>query len=321
MINLHFGLAGYVDLHKGILDSNGEPVTREHITSFKNLVLDTGLQRIGENSDWMNWLHLGTGVQAPHPLQSALQNPTYKGDNLAPHPHTTSGINISDPLKPYCWVKRVFRVTPRGENRTYAEMGVGWNDNNLFSRTLIKDPQGNPNTISILGDEYLDVTYEVRMYIPVETAVYSVVPTGDDIEPRTITVHASRVNTESHSFGWTLAGSTTTGSSKVPNSILNNQTSNYHNRFFNGGRGGLYQDPEGSQVGSVHNRTSMVRTSSTSATITLTRELPDNVGLLRTYQISQQAYCFQMEFDPPFNKSNEDRFSITYSISWGREEE
>lgn len=306
MINLHFGLAGYVDLHKGILDPNGEPVSREHVSSFKNLVLDTGLQRIGENSDWMNWLHLGTGIQAPHPLQNSLQNPTYTGSSLAPQPHTTTGIDISDPLKPYCWVKRIFRVSPRGENRTYSEMGVGWNDSNLFSRTLIKDPQGNPNTISILGDEYLDVTYEVRMYMPVDTAVYTVVPTGDDIEPRTITVLASKINAQSPYYGWSVLTSIVGG--------------NGEHRFFNGGRGSLYEDPQGSTVGFSHSRTSMVRTSSTSATITLTRELPDNVGLLRTYQISQSAYCFQMEFDPPFNKTNEDRFSISYSISWGREE-
>lgn len=326
MINIEFGLAGHVTLHKGILDANGEPVTREHISSFKNMVLDTGLQRIGENRDWMSWLHLGTGIQAPHPLQGALQNPTYKGDSLAPVPHTTSGVNISDPQKPYTWAKRVFRVSPRGESRSYSELGVGWNDSNLFSRTLIKDPQGNPNTISILGDEYLDVTYEVRLYIPAETAVYQVVPTGDDIEPRTITVHASRANTVSGTFGWSLAMPYVVTPHIHPNSILNNPpiyVDDYHrlNRFFTGGRGGLYGDPEGTQVGDYFLKTSMVRTSATSAVITLTRDLPDNVGVLRTLQVSQEAYCFQLEMDPPFVKSNEDRFSISYSISWGREEE
>lgn len=322
MIEIDLGIAGYVTLHKGKLDSRGEPVTREHITTFKNLVLDAGLSRIGTNGDWMDWLHLGSGIQAPHPLQITLQNPTYTGNALAPGTHTTAGIDNSDPLKPYTWVRRVFRVSPRGENRTYAEMGVGWNSNNLFSRTLIKDPQGNPNTISILGDEYLDVTYEARMYIPVDTVVYEVVPTGDDTEPRTITVRGSQVNTWSTLYGWALAG-TSLGNSpnRVPTSILNNWLTSAHNRFFTGGLGGLYQDPEDSIVGTTFNRTSMVRTSPTSATITLTRELPDNVGMLRTLQISQEAYCFQMEFNPPFNKSNEDRFSISYSISWGRDEE
>lgn len=317
MISVELGLAGYVDLHKGKLDPDGEPETREHISSFKNLVLDTGLQRIGENSDWMNWLHLGTGTQAPHSLQNALQNATYKGNGFAPGTHTTAGIDTSDPLKPYSWVKRVFRITPRGENRTYSEMGVGWNDSNLFSRTLIKDPQGNPNTISILGDEYLDVTYEVRQYMPANTVVYSVKPTGDDTETRTITVRGSMLNTLSGTFGWGIARSGSPNSS--PHSILNNWSSSSHNRFFTGGLGGLYQNPEGNTVGSSFNRTSLTRTSATSATITLTRELPDNVGMLRSLQVSQEAYCFQMEFNPPFNKSNEDRFSISYSISWGRE--
>lgn len=318
MINIEFGIAGYVNLHKGRLGPDGEPVTREHISSFKNLVLDTGLQRIGESDDWINWLHLGSGIQAPHPLQNALQNPTYKGTGVAPGTHTTMGVNISDPLKPYTWLRRIFRVTPRGENRTYAEMGVGWNDSNLFSRTLIKDPQGNPNTISILGDEYLDVTYEVRQYMPVDTVVYEVVPTGDDVEPRTITVRGSMLNTLSNSFGWGLARSS---SNADPHTIVGHATGANHNRFFTGGLGGLYQSPQGSGVGSAFNRKSLVRTSATSATITLTRELPDNVGLLRSLQVSQEGYCFQMEFDPPFNKSNEDRFSISYSISWGRDEE
>lgn len=317
MIELDLGIAGYVTLHKGILDSKGEPVTREHITTFKNLVLDTGLNRIGTNSDWMDWLHLGSGIQAPHPLQSTLQNPTYTGNALAPGAHTTGGINISDPLKPYAWVRRIFRVSPRGENRTYAEMGVGWNNSSLFSRTLIKDPLGNPNTISILGDEYLDVTYESRLYMPVDTVEYIVTPTGDDAEPRTILVRASQLNTPSRTMGWGIAYPS--GSGYAPGSILN--TANYNNRFFNGDIGSLYENPQGSVVGSTFNRTSMTRTSSTSAVITITRELPDNVGTLRSLQVSQDAYCFQMQFDPPFHKTNEDRFSISYSISWGREEE
>lgn len=318
MIKFHFGLEGFVTLHKGKVDVDGEPLTKESVLPpFKNMVLDTGLERIGSNGDWMNWLHLGSGIIAPHPLQNSLQNATYKGSALAPNTHTTSGINIEDPLKPYCWVKRIFRVSPRGENRTYSELGVGWNDNNLFSRTLIKDPQGLPNTISILGDEYLDVTYEVRMYMPVDTVVYTVTPTGDDVEPRTITVHASQLNTGSWSFGWGLAQYS--GANASPSSIISNWTSNAHNRFFNGGRGGLYQNPAGAQVGAIFNYTSVVRTTDTSATFILTRELPDNVGTIRTIQISQQAYCFQMELNPPFVKNDEERFSFSYSISWGRE--
>lgn len=318
MVNLHFGIDGHFTIHKGKLDTNGEPVTREYVTDFDNLVLDTGLQRIGINDDWMNWLHLGTGITAPAPLQNSLVNATYKGNELAPYstltPNTRHGVNTEDPLNPYCWVTRVFRVSPRGENRTYSELGVGWNDSNLFSRTLIKDPSGGQNTITILGDEYLDVTYEVRMYVPVDVAEYTVTPTGDDIEPRVITVSASALSIDANSwtFGWGLAHY------MKPSSLCGNHSTFEHNRFFDGRRGGIYQDPEGEVVGSRFNATSMVRTSDTSMTFNFSRDLEDNIGTLRTMQVSQLGYCFQMQFSPPFVKTNEERFNLSYSISWGR---
>ena len=152
MFNMHLGFTGKFDLHKGTLDPEGNELSREHISDFGNMILDTGLQRIGSSSDWMEYLLLGSGIQAPHPLQTTLQNITYAGNNRGPGNHTTSGINIENPLKPFCWVKRTFRVTPRGESRTYTELGIGWNNSQLFSRTLIKAPQGLPTTISILGD-------------------------------------------------------------------------------------------------------------------------------------------------------------------------
>lgn len=315
MLNMNIGMEGIVHLHKGKMDANGIPITRHKLSKFNNMVLDTGLQRIGTNSDYMNWLHLGTGVLAPHPLQSSLQNPTYKGNTYAPGKHTTSGVNIENPQAPYVWIKRVYRVTPRGENRTYAELGVGWNDTTLFSRTLVKDPQGLPNTISVLGDEYLDVTYELRLYMPINTVVDTIVPTGDDVEPRTVTARAAMMSTPSVVHGWTLAYQSTVDS---PISLLSNWSSSIHNQFYTGIIGGLYQRPEGVVVGSGFNYSALERTSDTSAKYTLDRGLPDNVGLLKSLLVSSSCFCYQIQFDPPFNKDNESRFNYAYSISWGR---
>lgn len=46
-----------------------------------------------------------------------------------------------------------------------SEVAVGWTSTNLFSRALIVDGAGNPTTITVLADEVLDVTYELRVYI------------------------------------------------------------------------------------------------------------------------------------------------------------
>lgn len=40
----------------------------------------------------------------------------------------------------------------------------------LFSRALIRDSSGNPTTITVLSDEYLDITYHLYIYAPAETS-------------------------------------------------------------------------------------------------------------------------------------------------------
>lgn len=46
-----------------------------------------------------------------------------------------------------------------------SEIAVGHAAGNLFSRALITDINGLPTTITVLADEVLDVTYELRSYI------------------------------------------------------------------------------------------------------------------------------------------------------------
>lgn len=317
MIGLHFGFKGIVTIDKGRVDGNGNPISKERVSKFNNLILDSGLQRIGQKADWMDWLHLGTGITPPQPLQTTLVNPTYKGKEHpgGSEPYSQAGTVTSDPQNPYTWVKSVFRVVPQGVSKTYTEMGLGWDDNSLFSRTLIKDSSGNPKGITVLGDEYLDVTYECRMYIPVDPVVHTITPSGDDNVPREITVQASNIDTITQIFGWCLA----TWYSGLPVSLLGSSSSTtFHNRIFDGGRGGLHEDPKGSEVGRRFNYRSMVRVDALTARFSFEMGLPDNVGTIRTIQVSQHGYCFQMEIDPPFVKSNEDKFSFGYQISWGR---
>lgn len=324
MVNLHFGLGGHFTIHKGKLDTNGEPVTREYVTGFNNMITDAGLYRIGNNADWMDFMHLGTGMTPPTPQQNSLVNTTYIGSNVAPMlagEDTRFGVNTVDSENTFCWITRVFRVSPRGVSQTYSELGVGWRGSNdehhLFSRTLIKDSLGNPSTVSILGDEYLDVTYEVRMYIPTDTAIYTVSPTGDDLEPREVKVHASNIKSSGAVFGWSLGYRKI--SKTLAHSICGSTYDYNHNRFMSGESGGLFEHPKGEQLGYTFNANTVERLSDTSMAFHFNRDLPDNIGTIRTFQVSQTGYCFQMEFNPPFIKTSGDKFDISYSISWGRQ--
>lgn len=325
MIKLHFGFKGIVTIDKGKLDKNGNSISREHVSKFDNLILDTGLHQIALSDSWIDMLHLGSGITPPHPLQFSLVNPTYEGRNLAPVPNTDIGTNTSDPQNPYTWVTRIFRVLPQGVKKTYTELGIGGGPNNLFSRTLIKDSLGKPKSITIAGDEFLDVTYEFRMYIPANTLTYSITPTGDDRQERVIKVRAARIDTLSRTFGWGLgyyyglAGQYGEYKEYRINSLCGSyKYPNMHNSIYTGGLGGLYGIPEGSGVGLSFDYTSVVRIDSTTMQFTFDRGLPDNKGTIRSLLVSQTGYCFQIELDPPFVKTEEDRFYFTYQITWGR---
>lgn len=317
MFNVHIGFDGRFSYAKGKLDADGNELTREEIPGNTNLILNAGLQYMAFNPSWLKYLHLGSGVEEPAPNQTTLQNTTYTGDNPAPSGDGAYGINVTDPNKPYHWYRCVFRVTPRGSNRTYSEVGVGWSATNLFSRALIKDPLGNPNTITVLGDEYLDVTYEIRMYIPVGDRVSVIQPTGDDLEPRTVTVRARRAGVRDvYSNGWNISDAGYRG-----NQILGTWNNDAHYIFGDGVLGSIFDYGGGNQVGAAFNASSGVRTSDTSYTFNILRDLPDNVGTLSFIALSQIGYAFQAQIDPPFVKDNESRFWFSYSISWGREGE
>ena len=65
---------------------------------------------------------------------------------------------------------------------------MGWGNSNLWNRALIKDTNGNPTTITVLSDEYLDVLSEVRDYpAPSVTGAFNLLDkTGSLISTRIV---------------------------------------------------------------------------------------------------------------------------------------
>lgn len=309
---VHLQSAGIFTCQSGKVIDGVDTPTSEPL-EVPNLILNSGLKRMGQNRDYLNYIHLGSGNTPPSPEQKALQNKLYSGNTISPTNGFSSGINVSDRTKPFVWLKRTFRISPRGKNTTYSELGIGWNDSELFSRTLIKDPLGKPTTITILDDEYLDVTYEFRVYIPTNTVTTSVTPTGDDVIPRTILSRACNASTNSLSTGWSARDSYSS-----PASVLDLYSSQM-SYFKNGEIQDIFSTPLGSSLGSF-NYSVAERINDTSARLRIARGLPDNVGTIRSLVLCSTMFSFQFQFDPPFNKTNEDKFDIDIVISWGRYE-
>jgi hypothetical protein len=108
---------------------------------------------------------VGSGNSTPDAEQTDL-------DSTVAHNSTTvSSVSGTDTVDhTYAKLTRTFRFNTGVAAGTLSEVGVGWGTSadQLFSRALILDGEGEPTTITILEDEVLDVIYELRVYHPEE---------------------------------------------------------------------------------------------------------------------------------------------------------
>lgn len=132
---------------------------------FKNLVLDTGLNRMSVGT-WIDRCCVGTGNSTPVATQVALDS--FLASTTTKQA-TSSGLQTTT-APYYRWAQATWRFGAGVAAGNISEVGLGWGNANLWNRALIKDANGNPTTITILSDEYLDVISEVRDYPTLSTS-------------------------------------------------------------------------------------------------------------------------------------------------------
>lgn len=126
---------------------------------FSNLVLDTGLDRMSAGT-WIDRCCVGTGNSTPVVTQTALDS--FLASTSTQQSSSTGVQTSTTPY--YRWIKVTWRFGQGVAAGNISEVGLGWGNANLWNRALIKDANGNPTTITVLSDEYLDVVSEVRFY-------------------------------------------------------------------------------------------------------------------------------------------------------------
>jgi hypothetical protein len=135
---------------------------------FPNLIVDVGLDAIGANASlggppFIGWCRVGTGTDLPAVGNTALQAQVASTASLVASTNTNSG---SVPY--FAESTRTYQFGVGAAAGNLAEVGVGSGSTgpNLFSRARILDVNGNPTTITVLSDEFLNVSYRLRMYAP-----------------------------------------------------------------------------------------------------------------------------------------------------------
>jgi len=131
---------------------------------FHNLITNVGLNDAHSGTATFNAISVGTGNTPP----------AYTDTTLAARVATTTTVQSSQegqsgsPGDPdfYRWVEKTLRFAQGVAQGNLTEVGATRSSSpyTTYSRALILDGSGNPTTLTVLADEFLDVTYRVRFY-------------------------------------------------------------------------------------------------------------------------------------------------------------
>lgn len=167
-----FGVAGLIHLRKGknlgYMDANtglwipGREVVTQDLEPFTNIITNTGLDDLADTSvsGSTQYAHVGTGTNTEGATDTALQ--THVASVASPT--RTNSVKASAPY--YGYLDSSWRFGEGAAEGNIAEIGFGPGASNtgLFSRARVKDGGGSPTTITVLSDEFLDVSYQFRLY-------------------------------------------------------------------------------------------------------------------------------------------------------------
>ncbi|RKG55236.1 hypothetical protein D7V64_02675 [Acinetobacter cumulans] len=266
-----------------------------------NLVLNSGLARMSSGT-WIDRCVVGSGNSQPIPEQVALDN------FLAKTATITNSVPIISTTAPYYYGVRVtWRFAEGVAAGNISEVGLGWGDNNLWNRALIKDTSGSPATITVLSDEYLDVISEVRLYPSSGNASFNLIDGENIISEHTVTSLPC------------VPGN--------PGAVFEKIEAPYL-YIYNGAAGtSINALPTGteSSVNSVvttyPTQTSVKSVFSIDLTSANMQHKSLKLGYAGLFLRSNSLFNiigYKMELTPPITKTSDQKMSYTFELSWGR---
>lgn len=315
-IKARAGVAGYHQgwLFKADAFGNEIPGTRREAWPYqKNLVLDTGLDYIGDSNNYASVCKIGSGTSEPAPEDANLDQWVANANSDFGHARGNNSAEL------YAWSRRTFRFNAGVATGNLNELGFAPDTSaDLFSRSLIKDSSGNPITITKEPDEILDVMYELRWYAP-QTDATGTCMIGDDehdfiIRPSNVGATAAGSSGTSPT-GWGGAGAL--GWTQYGMQTVRGATA------FAGDIGTPLQRPA-SFISSGNSRDRL--SAQPYVANSYKREYRMSFGVdhgndpagIRSLEYAAGPASFQMQLDPPAMKTSDYTFRFDVEISWGR---
>ena len=282
---------------------------------FPNLVLDSGLNRMSQGA-WFTQVAVGTGNSEPLVTNVGLDKFLASTSTI-----TEAGPSRQTSTLPYYYsLVTVFRFGQGVAAGNLSEIAMTWGGNNCWNRALIKDINGNPATITVLPNEFLDVYTELRIY-PKMTDTLSTVnlldSKGATISTHNVTIRANmsvdmtnnivsyRTGNAAVKVGDSIASRSSAVSVYGSNAQLNTITTN-----ISGTSTGTY-----SPVASDDSYPTL-RSCALKTPLSITQL----VGVHKVIGIRTRLGDWKVEYNPPISKDNTQSLEHNFMLTWGRYE-
>lgn len=171
MLNNTLQVSGHFKLQR-IKADTGQLVQE---IEFDNLITDIGLDRLGTGVA-CQYCYVSSSTAAPSVLDTSMAGLVA---NTSTVQLTSTNNNANSPY--WRQQSKTFRFAAGAAAGNLTKVGIGWSTastNALWSSALIVDVNGNPVSITVLADEFLDVTYTLRYYPPLTDSTYTVTISG-----------------------------------------------------------------------------------------------------------------------------------------------
>lgn len=322
-VNLHASAAGRFKIEAFRADANGDEIEGSRRVAapwFDNLIVNVGLDKLATaNANPQNIIsecRVGSGSTAPAFTDTALVSQVAVSTTVVAG-SLVSGVQSTTPY--FGWFRKTFRFAAGVATGNLSEVAMARAGDGLFSRALIVDSGGAPTTITVLADESLDVTYELRLYPPLTDVPWSATISG--VAYSGVVRADSAGNSAAYNAGgpnWNMGGPAGTGKGAILLFSTGIQV-------YNGSIGAVTGAPTGTVVNVDTTVASAVTAGSyTAGSFTQTYALlfdltVGNVaGGISALRVVTTLGRYQLSVSPPLPKDATKRLTLNVSMTWGR---
>ena len=299
------GFSGHI--HAELIDAKTHRVKRQW--HFRNLITNGGLNGMNNtavtatSTILAKYCGVGTGSTAPANTDTTLVAEIAGRVQYVASPGPITSYVAGSP--DYHKVVADYLFTEAQANGNLTEIGFfsASSAGTMFSRQLFKDDLGTPTTVVKTSSDQLKVTYEIRLYPPAASTLYS----AQDISGTSVDVTLTPMGVGTSSWNVVFGSSMSTIHSTnvyCRNGTLPSRTSTIVPGAISGGTPGTVSTAAYVTDNFYLDRTHVYDTTNGTGTITCVA--------------ANTSPTFAVGFSPGLAKDNTKRFTLNTRISWGR---